>query len=156
MHVVSNPRGAAIPKTARAARLRPRAALRYQPQSRTPTMQSLPLVSATRRSADFTSNRALRGAHCRCSVCGLEFNSLTAFDCHRTGEWLARGCIPINAMAAKGMRLSRSGWWVSRMAIPRGHAIPESSIVSGVLPASAGGFLKPSLDRRELAAEVNG
>jgi hypothetical protein len=55
----------------------------------------------------------LRGDHCRCSICGAFFNSTRAFDKHRVGEWARRRCLAPEDMAAKGMSISRSGWWVA-------------------------------------------
>jgi hypothetical protein len=63
-------------------------------------------------------NRVLRGDHCQCSGppyrgCGQHFNSVRAFDKHRTGEWTNRRCLTVDEMGAKGMALSSTGFWVS-------------------------------------------
>lgn len=58
----------------------------------------------------------LRGNHCQCGACGRYFNSLTAFDKHRTGPFshnvLSRECLTDEQMVAKGMSVSAKGWWV--------------------------------------------
>jgi hypothetical protein len=59
------------------------------------------------------SMRALRGHHCRCSACHLEFNSTAAFDKHRIGKHPGRRCRTIPEMRRAGMILSSTGWWIT-------------------------------------------
>jgi hypothetical protein len=61
--------------------------------------------------------RALRGDHCRCAACHLEFNSTAAFDKHRIGEHPGRRCRTIPEMRAAGMVLSSTGWWITSEAV---------------------------------------
>jgi hypothetical protein len=56
---------------------------------------------------------ALRGDHCRCSACNVEFNSTAAFDKHRIGTHTGRRCRTISEMRAAGMVLSSTGWWIT-------------------------------------------
>jgi hypothetical protein len=75
--------------------------------------------------------KELRGDHCRCSMCSLEFNSTYAFDKHRTGSWTARRCLSVEEMHAKGMVVSESGWWLStasKRPIPASDAIAGAAI----------------------------
>ena len=53
--------------------------------------------------------RALRGDHCRCSACHLEFNSTAAFDKHRIGKHSGKRCRTIPEMRRAGMILSSTG-----------------------------------------------
>lgn len=83
----------------------------------------------------------LRGDHCRCSVCGLEFNSTYAFDKHRTGDYSTRRCRSVDEMSAAGMVVSNSGWWLSsaftRPILDR-HAIAGAAIDPAPLPQGEG------------------
>ena len=58
--------------------------------------------------------RVLRGDHCRCSACGLEFNSTGAFDFHRRGDSAAgnRRCLTVAEMLSAKMEQNSGGWWV--------------------------------------------
>lgn len=97
--------------------------------------------------------RVLRGAHCRCAGCELEFNSLTAFDCHRAGEGRARRCLTRKEMRSRGMCVNRDGWWVTKIAITPGLSFEESAIASGALPYQGVGPARASYAPRELAEE---
>ena len=59
-----------------------------------------------------TEKRVLRGNHCQCDKCGEYFNSVAAFDKHRTGEHGDRKCRTTDEMLAAGMAMS-NGWWVT-------------------------------------------
>ena len=56
--------------------------------------------------------RKLSGDHCRCSTCREYFNSTSAFDRHRTGDYAGRRCLTVDEMHAKGMVISATGWWL--------------------------------------------
>ena len=92
----------------------------------------------TKLSGERLSRRRLLGDHCQCSGppfggCGEHFNSTYAFDKHRTGDpgTLPRRCLSPDEMRAKGMVIT-DGWWVSRMAIPRGHvSLGEAIVLEG-------------------------
>lgn len=69
------------------------------------------------------TNRVLRGDRCKCSACGLHFNSTLAFDKHRTGAYghgdkSTRRCRTPAEMEEAGMgktvdRRDGSEWWVT-------------------------------------------
>lgn len=41
------------------------------------------------------------------------FNSVTAFDKHRTGEYgVDRRCMTVDEMTAKGMSVNEAGYWI--------------------------------------------
>jgi hypothetical protein len=44
---------------------------------------------------------------CFCRACGLTFTDETAFDLHRSGNWLDRGqnrhCLPLEALRGAGL-----------------------------------------------------
>lgn len=66
-----------------------------------------------------TEKKQLRGDRNQCAGCGQYFNSLHAFDKHRTGEHgLDRRCLSPDEMTAKGMHVASDGFW-------RGSAMPE-------------------------------
>lgn len=121
-------------------------------------MPILPAASPTRRPADHNCGtslpRFLRGRHCRCAACLLEFNSISAFDRHRVGDGRDRRCLTTNEMIALGMRLNRGGWWVSRMAIPPGQSCAGAAIVVGALMPHGRGASQPSHERRTLARDL--
>jgi hypothetical protein len=56
----------------------------------------------------------LTGDHCQCTVCGKYFNSVYAFDKHRTGGYTKRRCFGIDEMLAMGMARNHPGFWISR------------------------------------------
>lgn len=61
--------------------------------------------------------RKLKGNHCQCARCGKYFNSLSAFDKHRTGPFthnvLSRECMFTEQMIAKGMAENAKGFWMT-------------------------------------------
>jgi hypothetical protein len=74
---------------------------------------------------DKPPHRRLLGDHNQCPTCGTYFNSTSAFDRHRTGEWgilqddgsyspCNRRCLTVEEMKAKGMCLSSSNWWITK------------------------------------------
>jgi hypothetical protein len=60
----------------------------------------------------------LTGLRCCCGACRQTFNSVTAFDTHRTGDYGNRGanrrCLTEAEMVAKGMSRNRLGYWISK------------------------------------------
>jgi hypothetical protein len=58
----------------------------------------------------------LTGRKCRCPACGDHFNSLSAFDLHRVGEYRAGGrrCLSEAEMIAKRYSRNAAGFWVER------------------------------------------
>lgn len=52
---------------------------------------------------------------CRCSVCALSFNSPSAFDKHRVGDFGAAGrrCRSPDEMRAAGMATNGAGCWIT-------------------------------------------
>lgn len=67
----------------------------------------------------------LRGDRNQCQGCGEYFNSTSAFDKHRVGDFgVDRRCITNAEMQAKGMVKTDSGFWIGKpMPIA---ALPES------------------------------
>jgi hypothetical protein len=66
-------------------------------------------------------------SRCRCSVCGHRFNSGTAFDKHRVGDFGAAGrrCRSPDEMRAAGMATNAAGCWISEsMPISEKKPIP--------------------------------
>jgi hypothetical protein len=60
--------------------------------------------------------RVLSGDHCQCRSCLLYFNSTSAFDKHRVGEYAtSRRCLSVTEMLAKGMAQNATGWWVTAL-----------------------------------------
>jgi hypothetical protein len=70
---------------------------------------------------------SLSGNRCRCGACGEVFNSTSAFDHHRTGTYrpLARRCLTIAEMAARGMLRNAQNFWIEK-------ARPTSTVPAGV------------------------
>ena len=54
----------------------------------------------------------LRGDRNQCPTCHEYFNSVRAFDKHRTGTWTTRRCLTADEMTGKGMLKNQSGFWV--------------------------------------------
>lgn len=56
---------------------------------------------------------------CKCSVCGLLFNSTSAFDKHRVGSHMPdeRRCLSVTEMREKGMEINAKGRWVRALYI---------------------------------------
>lgn len=49
----------------------------------------------------------------QCSGCKVFFNSVTAFDKHRTGDYgVDRRCMTADEMTAKGMSVNEAGYWI--------------------------------------------
>ena len=49
----------------------------------------------------------------QCSGCKVFFNSVTAFDKHRTGDYgVNRRCMTVEEMIAKGMSVNEAGYWI--------------------------------------------
>lgn len=49
----------------------------------------------------------------QCGGCRVFFNSVTAFDKHRTGEYgVDRRCMTVDEMTAKGMSVNEAGYWI--------------------------------------------
>lgn len=60
--------------------------------------------------------KKLTGNRCQCKGCGLYFNSLAAFDKHRTGDFgKDRRCRSEDEMRGIGMAVSAAGWWVTAL-----------------------------------------
>lgn len=59
--------------------------------------------------------RKLNSQHNHCSACGEYFNSTSAFEMHRIGEFgVNRRCATVAEMEGKGMSLNSGGWWIER------------------------------------------
>jgi len=58
---------------------------------------------------------ALRGEHNECPGCGQLFNSMKAFEKHRTGSHTDNGrrCLTVAQMEAIGMMRNAHGWWIT-------------------------------------------
>lgn len=49
----------------------------------------------------------------QCGGCRVFFNSVTAFDGHRTGDYgVDRRCMTAEEMTAKGMSVNEAGYWI--------------------------------------------
>lgn len=58
----------------------------------------------------------LTGDRNQCPSCGEYFNSTKAFEKHRTGDFgIDRRCMTREEMLAKGMAISGSGYWVTKL-----------------------------------------
>jgi hypothetical protein len=61
------------------------------------------------------NSKLLTGCRCQCSGCDEHFNSLAAFDKHRTGAFgKDRRCMTPEQMQAKGMSVTLRGWWITK------------------------------------------
>lgn len=49
--------------------------------------------------------------HCQCGGCGLYFQTVKAFDRHRIGVGLNRGCLPQSEMAANSLHRDAQGFY---------------------------------------------
>jgi len=67
------------------------------------------------RGALLNRNARLTGARCKCGACGELFNSVRAFDRHRTGSFqpLMRRCRTPKEMQALRMSRKRAGFWIT-------------------------------------------
>ena len=55
------------------------------------------------------------GSRCACGACQLRFNSLSAFDLHRTGLYgVDRRCREPGEMRSIGMSVNEQGFWIER------------------------------------------
>jgi hypothetical protein len=62
-----------------------------------------------------TVTQPLTGNRCECGGCHQRFNSVSAFDLHRTGiHGVDRHCREPSEMLAIGMRLNEQGFWIER------------------------------------------
>ena len=54
---------------------------------------------------------------CICAACNESFNSVLAFEKHRTGDHQkdTRRCLSVGEMYEKGMRENDEGYWVSKL-----------------------------------------
>jgi hypothetical protein len=58
--------------------------------------------------------RKLTDSRCQCSGCNEYFNSDTAFDMHRTGEFgKDRRCMTPAEMLKAGMAKNADDWWIT-------------------------------------------
>ena len=65
----------------------------------------------------------LTGQKSLCRTCGLYFNSVAAFDKHRTGKHgQDRRCMGAEEMVAAGMVANARGYWISAKATWRTFA----------------------------------
>lgn len=51
---------------------------------------------------------------CWCRACGECFNSVHAFDKHRTGPATNRRCLDTAEMEKAGMSVNARGYWISK------------------------------------------
>lgn len=59
--------------------------------------------------------KILRGDKNQCQGCSQYFNSIKAFDKHRTGRHgIDRRCMTEEEMIADGMCLNQSGFWITQ------------------------------------------
>jgi hypothetical protein len=58
--------------------------------------------------------KLLKGDKNQCQGCKEFFNSIKAFDMHRTGKHgVDRRCMTVEEMIDKGMSLNASGFWIT-------------------------------------------
>jgi hypothetical protein len=61
-----------------------------------------------------TTKLKLTGNRNQCPTCSRYFNSITAFDAHRTGIFGEdRRCLTVHEMQSHGMALNSAGFWVA-------------------------------------------
>lgn len=66
-----------------------------------------------------TNRKTLSGDRNQCPACGLYFNSVSAFDKHRSGaHGVNRHCLTVPQMEAKGMAVNSAGFWVGSLRDP--------------------------------------
>jgi hypothetical protein len=81
----------------------------------------------------------------QCPACGECFNSIAAFDRHRTGRFgVARRCLTPDEMRAQGMALSARGFWITRRDVRR-HNGPANLKAAVVAPRSRGPLAAPGV-----------
>lgn len=72
-------------------------------------------------------DRPLKGNRCQCQGCYEYFNSVYAFDLHRTGPYTDRKCLTPEEMGDLGMSLNGSGFWISETRSERaGRAVASN------------------------------
>jgi hypothetical protein len=70
--------------------------------------------------------RKLTDSRCQCSGCGEYFNSDTAFEKHRIGQFgVNRRCMTPAEMLAAGMSRNAADWWISESAETRTVPFPD-------------------------------
>lgn len=70
--------------------------------------------------------RVLTGDRNQCAGCGEFFNSVYAFDMHRTGPYSARRCRSADEMQAQGMAKNKADYWITpRHGNPPWGSTPE-------------------------------
>jgi len=53
---------------------------------------------------------------CQCAACSARFNSVVAFERHRTGKYgHDRRCLTESEMLDKGMAVNSAGYWVTSL-----------------------------------------
>ena len=52
-----------------------------------------------------------RSNFCKCSACGAYFKNVKAFDVHRIGVGLDRGCMPEAECSGLGLERDLRGYW---------------------------------------------
>jgi hypothetical protein len=58
----------------------------------------------------------LSGRRCQCAGCGQYFNSESAFNAHRVGNYaIKRECLTTPQMEAKGMAKNKAQFWVTEL-----------------------------------------
>lgn len=69
------------------------------------------------------TRRTLTG-HCnQCPTCGEYFNSTSAFDKHRVGEYgIDRRCMTVDEMVAAGMVKNAKDFWLTRARAQRSNS----------------------------------
>ncbi|WP_143325708.1 hypothetical protein [Paraburkholderia ribeironis] len=61
------------------------------------------------------NGRTLSGDRNQCAGCREYFNSSTAFDWHRTGEFSCdRRCMSDGEMRTRGMSINSAGFWITK------------------------------------------
>lgn len=98
-------------------------------------------MTKTPLSASPPAQIALSGGVCQCSGCGESFNSVHAFDSHRTGEYsnaypYGRRCLTTEEMLQSGMGKNINGRWVTeigqgRFSAPAPFAPPHPLLGAG-------------------------
>jgi hypothetical protein len=106
------------------------------------------------------------GLRCRCSVCGLRFNSTAAFDKHRAGAFVPPGgqnyapetrngvsgktrrCLSVDEMRSVGMATNAAGCWISEKGPFPGLGVNQLAAIDATpYPGSA---LEPTRHHRTL------
>ena len=56
--------------------------------------------------------KLLKGDRNQCTACHHYFNSIGAFEKHRTGKMDSRRCLTPDEMQDKGMSVNQAGFWI--------------------------------------------